>query len=67
MTTHTSGPYQPADTPAVASSVPDLRDTSLEALVEQSSDGTGTDPVVERVLDLEANGLLTVASFNASL
>lgn len=50
---------------AVASLVPDLRDTPLGALVEEPE--RDADPVVDRVLDLEASGLLTVASFNASI
>ena len=49
---------------AVTSEVSDLRDAPLEALIE---DPTAQDDVVARVLDLEANGLLTVASFNASI
>lgn len=60
----TDTPPQPQpDT--VASLVPDLRDTPLGALVD--TPGPGADPVVDRVLDLEANGLLAVASFNASI
>lgn len=62
--TDTPPPSLPAaDT--VASSVTDLRATSLAALVEQPD--TEADPVVERVLDLEVNGLLTISSFNASI
>lgn len=49
----------------VASSVTDLRDVPLSALVEDST--PQADGVMDRVLDLEANGLLTVASFNASI
>lgn len=49
----------------VVSSVTDLRDAPLNALVEEST--PQADSVIDRVLDLEANGLLTVASFNASI
>ena len=49
----------------VTSSVSDLRDAPLSALVEEST--PQADSVIDRVLDLEANGLLTVASFNASI
>lgn len=49
----------------VTSSVTDLRDAPLSALVEDST--PQADSVIDRVLDLEANGLLTVASFNASI
>lgn len=50
---------------AVSSEVLDLRDARLEALIEDSATQVGG--VIDRVLDLEANGLLTVASFNASI
>jgi len=48
----------------VSSEVSDLHDASLEAII---ADSAVTDGVIDRVLDLEANGLLTVASFNASI
>jgi hypothetical protein len=51
--------------PDVMSVLPDLRDVSLRTLAERTT--TRTDKALERVLDLEANGLLTVSSFNASI
>lgn len=52
-------------TEAVSSEVSDLRDTSLEDLMTDSA--AQAEGVLDRVLDLEASGLLTVASFNASI
>ena len=49
----------------VVTSVSDLRQASLQVLMEESTPQVGD--VIDRVLDLEANGLLTVASFNATI
>lgn len=54
-------PDQPPPPPAV----PDLRHTPLKELI--ADPGAQTDTAVGRVLDLEADGLLTVASFNATI
>jgi hypothetical protein len=49
----------------LVSSVSDLREAPLRSIIDDSM--TQTDGAIERVLDFEANGLLTVASFNASI
>lgn len=56
---------QQPGTADVTSPVTDLRDAPLSVLVEDSS--PQADSVIERVLDLEARGLLSSASFNASI
>jgi hypothetical protein len=45
--------------------VADLRDTPMSKLVGDETAFAGA--AIDRVLDLEASGLLTVASFNASI
>lgn len=60
----TDTPQQP-DPPALESEITDLRDTPLADLVRDP--GAGAFPVAERVLESQAGGLLTVASFNASI
>jgi hypothetical protein len=52
-------------TDEVVSSVSDLHEAPLRALIHDPA--PQVDKVIDRVLDLEANGLLTVASFNASI
>ncbi|HEY1820390.1 MAG TPA: hypothetical protein VGG83_10705 [Trebonia sp.] len=66
MTTHTGSP-EPSSTTgdAVSSAVGDLRDAPMSTLIEGRS--TEAEAVIGRVLDLEGSGLLTVASFNASI
>jgi hypothetical protein len=59
------GSVESPSTEAVSSEVSDLRDTPLEDLMTDSA--AQAEGVLDRVLDLEANGLLTVASFNASI
>lgn len=54
-----------ASSTEVVSSVSDLHDSSLRALIDQPT--PQLDKVIDRVLDLEANGLLTAATFNASI
>jgi hypothetical protein len=49
----------------VVSSVTDLREAPLSSLVHELAPQANR--AIDRVLDLEANGLLTVASFNASI
>ena len=49
----------------VFSEVGDLSDMPLNLLIEGQS--AQTDDAIDRVLDLEENGLLSVASFNASI
>jgi hypothetical protein len=49
----------------VSSEVSDLRDAPLVALVTDSA--ALAEGVIDRVLDLEANGLLTASAFNASI
>ena len=65
------GMYRPMDKTAespsteLVSSVADRREAPLRSLIDDST--TQADGAIERVLDLEANGLLTVSSFNASI
>jgi hypothetical protein len=49
----------------VVSSVSDLHESSLRVLIDQPT--PQMDDVIDRVLDLETNGLLTAATFNASI
>lgn len=56
---------EPPSAEGVVSVVSDLREAPLSMLIEGSKQQA--DSVIGRVLDLEASGLLTVASFNASI
>jgi hypothetical protein len=49
----------------IVSTVSDLREVPLSALADRTT--PEVDRALDRVLDLEANGLLTVASFNAAI
>lgn len=49
----------------VVSSVSDLHEASLQALIHDLT--SQINEVIDRVLDLEAKGLLTTAAFNASI
>ena len=57
---------EPSADRVISSAVRDMRDTPLSVLIAGSAAQAGSS-AIDRVLDLEANGLLTVASFNASL